>query len=529
MKTAQQKALKDRVDRLKREKQRLTGKLVVLRKEKQILQKELRDTQRLLNETPGAVVLTQDKKVIFANKGLQDLLGYPEEEILGRDFLDFVHPDYVEYSLNLRQRLGSGKPVPDQLENFFVTKDGRPLCCEVRWKKIRYQGKTAFFSDIMGLDRREKEEKQLRQSQKINAIARMAKGLNRDIDRGVRILNEHFSYFQGVGSIADKKAIRSLRRIEAEIETADLISQHLDCLTRLKNNKSEIVLFDPKKIIQDAVSITLPKWLEDPKGDAGINVKTYLRTLSPIEGHPLETRDAFVSMLLNAIDALPEGGEIYLTAEENSGFAWIYIQDNGMGIHNNIKDQIFDPFFTTKDDQHAGLGLSLAYAIIKRQGGEIEVMSREGQGATFIVKLPLAQSPVSPKARRLKNRIKGSRILIIAEGGIVADLMTQLFVSKGGKVIASSASMQGLKLLRKKKFDLVVADLDAPYLKSSGIIPKIKKMDKALPIALVNAGKKRSSRTLKGLGADLVIERPLDMDRISSLVSQAIAMKEAPE
>jgi len=529
MNTTQQKALKGRVDRLKRENQKLKEKLAALRKEKQILQKDSRDTHRLLNETPGAVVLIQDEQVIFSNKGLQNLLGYPEEEILGRNFLDFMHPDYVEYSRNLRPRFGSGKPVPDQFENFLVTKDGKTLRCEVRWKKIRYQGRTAFYIHMMGLDRREKEEKQRRQAQKIKALARMASHLSQDFNKGLSILNERFAQLQVMGSDAEKKVIRSLRRVEAAIETGDLISQQLDCLTKLENNKSDIVLFDPKKVVQDGVAITLPKWQENQEGRVEINVKTYLRALSPVEGHPVETRDAFVCMILNAIDALPDGGEIYLTAEENSGFAWIYIQDNGVGIPDDIKDKIFDPFFTTKGGQRAGLGLSLAYAIINRQGGEIEVMSREGQGATFIVKLPLAQRPVLSKARRVKNKVKDSRILIIAEGGIVSDLLTQLFTSKGGEVIAASDNTQGLNLLRKKKFDLVVADLDAPYLKSSGIIPKIKKMQKCLPIVLVNAGKDRSSLTLKELGADLVIERPLDMDRISSIVSKTIAMKEAPE
>ena len=81
-----------------------------------------------------------------------------------------------------------------------------------------------------------------------------------------------------------------------------------------------------------------------------------------------------------------------------------------------------------------GLGLSLAQAIVNRHKGEIELISKEGQGTTFIIRLPLAPEKPRSKAKGAKKRIRGSNILIIAEEGIVKDLTTQLLVSKGGKV-----------------------------------------------------------------------------------------------
>jgi len=294
-----------------------------------------------------------------------------------------------------------------------------------------------------------------------------------------------------------------------------------------QNKRSDIVLLDLKKTVQNVVAATRPKWegeIKDP--GVRINIKTYLRALSPVEACPQEIQDALASIMLNAIDALPEGGEIYLTTEENNGFAHVYVQDNGVGIPDNIKDKIFDPFFTTKDETRMGLGLSLAYAIINRHKGEIEVMSREGQGATFIIKLPLAPETPPSQAKGAKKRIRDSNIMIIADEVIVKDLLSQLLVSKGGRVTTVSTGMGCMKLLRKNRFDLVIADLDAAYLNAPVIIPKIKNMDKSLAVTLVNAVEEKGrSHTLKKMGADLVIGRPLDMDRTLSLISGVLATR----
>ncbi len=528
MNIAQKKAFKNRIDSLKRENKKLSEKLADLKKEKQLVQRDLRAAQKLLTQIPGPVILVQGPYIVFANEMAWHLLGYTEEELLGHDLFNLVHPRSSEFAKKTIQNLSSGKTVPDQFEVYMRKKNGESLCCEVKWKKIRYHGRTAFLYNVTGLDQRKQEEKKLSQTKKIRTITTMASWLSRDLKKGFKIINENFSQFPGTEAVADKKVIRSLRRFEAAMESGMQISQKLNCLTRLENDPSDVVLFDPKKLVQDAVAMARPQWKED--SNSPVSVKTYLRTLSPVEGHPAEMRDAFVSMILNAVEAMPEGGEIYLTTEENAGSAWIYIQDNGAGISDEIKDKIFDPFFSTRSGGR-GLGLSLAYAIISRHGGEIEVISQEGQGATFIVKLPLSKQPAaSSKANNAKYRIRDLRILIISAGSIALDLLTQEFVSKGGKVTVVYACMEGLKLLKRKKIDLIVADIDTPDLGIAGLAQKAKQIKKHVPVVLVNAGKNgRPSHTLKELGADLIIERPLEMDSITTLISETIATKAASE
>ena len=236
-----------------------------------------------------------------------------------------------------------------------------------------------------------------------------------------------------------------------------------------------------------------------------------------------------MNIILNAVDALPADGEIHLSAEESSGFANIYIQDNGVGIQDHIKDKIFDPFFTTKGNSMPGLGLTMASAILARHEGKIELIDREGQGATFVVKLPLAREKSPSRTKGTKRGVKDSRIMIIGDEDIARGLLLQLLLSKGARVTAVSTGKESLKLLRKEKYDVILVDQGESGLESQKIIPKIRKTDRTLPVGLIKGPdlheKRETPDTPRSIDPDFVIDRPLDMDRVLPLISKALAIR----
>jgi len=517
----QQRALKSWVDRLKDKNQTLREKVTALKKENQILQKALRESRKLFKDIPGVLALVQDGKIILTNEAALKGLGNTEEEVLGRNFLEFIHPDSVEYGRNLHQKRLSGKSVPDQYETYLTTKNGETLCCEVLVKGIRYQGRRAFLLYIRGLDQKKKSETQLLRSQKMEAIVRMASGLSREFNDCLSILDDYALHHNGERVSSEVIPNESLKGIEIIRKKCSSIREKLVTLEMVEYDETNTVNCDLRKIIRDAVGSTRYLWKEAAE-ERGIkvDVKTYLRDVSPVEGNPDELKNIFVNMILNAIDALPGGGEVYLTTEESAGYAYVYIQDNGVGIPDDIKDRIFDPFFTINDGSKVGLGLSIAYVAIKRHGGEVEVMSHKGKGgATFIIKLPIAQKHPSPKTGDAKKKINNSRILVITEGGMVKDILSQLLVDKGGIVTTAYADIEWVKLLGKKKFDLVIADLNMSNLRTSKKISKIKKMHRDRPIILINAEEGEE------FGEDLVIGRPLQMNRVLSLISEVLSNK----
>jgi len=524
MSTDQQHTSKSWGHRLRQENRGLREKIAQLKKESNVLQKELKNTWKLMSNTPAALFLVQQEKIIFANETACRELEYTRKEIYAKTLPDLLHPDSISFANALQQKRPMDQILPDQDETFLTAKSGQILCYEVRVNKIRYQGKTAFLLNMLNLDQRKAEEKRLTQSVKTEALVRIASGFSRELEDSMILLGEHIQEIQGLES-PDNRLLRSLGRIEAVREKGSFLSNHLNCLTKTEYDPSEITLLDLKKVLKKAVNISHPKWTAGSESNAdNIKIKTYLRALSPVYGCKIELEDVFASIILNAIEAMPEGGEIYLTTEEHSGLAHIYCQDNGTGISDGIIDKIFDPFFTTKDGPRRGLGLTLAYAIIGRHEGDIRVISHQDRGSTFLIKLPLGGSAPLLKGKTKKKGLKDARILIIGEGGAVIDILYQLLTSKGSTSTIASSRYESLKLLRGNKFDLVIADQNAPHIETSKMIREIKRLQPDLPVALINARENPETRnTPIKMGADLTIGRPLDIDSLLSLLSSLLA------
>ncbi|HID28571.1 MAG TPA: response regulator, partial [Desulfobacterales bacterium] len=185
-----------------------------------------------------------------------------------------------------------------------------------------------------------------------------------------------------------------------------------------------------------------------------------------------------------------------------------------------LANQKYDQF----TNKYSPLGLTLAHAIIGRHEGDIRVISHQDRGSTFLIKLPLAESAPLFKRKTKKKGLRDSRILIIGEGGALIDILSQLLTSKGSTSTVTSSNHETLKLLRGKKFDLVIADQNVPNIETSKMIRERKRLQPGLPVALINARENPGSRnTPIKMGADLAIGRPLDIDRLLSLLSSLLA------
>jgi len=510
--------------RLRQENRGLREKIARLKRETGLLQKDLGNTWKLISNVPGALFLVQQEKIVFANETACRELGYTRKEICAKTLPDLLHPDSFSFVKEIQQGRPSDQVLPDQNETSLTAKSGQTLCYEVRVNKTRYQGKPAFLVNMLNLDQRKTQEKRIRQSVKTEALVRMASGFSREMEDCMILLGEHIQKIQ-LPESPDNRLLRSLGRIEAVREKGVFLANHLDCLTRDEYDPSEITLVDLKKALKKAVNISHPKWMAGPESKAdNIKIKTYLRALSPIYGCKRELEDVFVNIILNAIEAISGEGEIYLTTEEHSGLAHIYFQDDGTGISEGIIDKIFDPFFTTKDRAQRGLGLTLANAIIRRHKGDIRVISHPGRGSTFLIKLPLVGKTPLFKAKTKKKGLKDSRILIIGEKGVMIEILYQLLTNKGCTITLASSLYESFKLLRANKFDLVIADQDAPDIETGKTVREIKGLQPDLPVALINAPGNPGSRDVPiKMGADLAIGRPLDMDRLLSLLSGLLA------
>jgi PAS domain S-box-containing protein len=527
MRKAQQDYWRKRFEKLKDENQILREKLAILKRETRDLQRVIRNNSKMFHSIPAGILLVQQGIIVDINRGSLEHLGYSPEEVIGRSFLDFVHPELKKDMKDLHNKRISGKRVPSQYETDLVTKDGERIPCEARVKRIRFNGRRAFLVNVTLLEKRKKRERDLIQSKKKEALMTMASGLNRKLSHDLKGMRENMQLVKGALHSENGDLVKGLENIEAASSEITNTTRVLERIANRKRDPSDDVLLDLRKVVKKAISLTNPI-LQDlaERRKQKINLKTYLRSVSPIKGDPEEIQDLAIHLILNAVEAMPHGGDLYLTTEENAGYAHIYIQDSGVGIPAPIKDRIWDPFFSTKGKDGLGLGLSLSHAIVKRHKGEMEVTTQKDHGTTFTIRLPIAKKDQRAKPRSGIRKIKNAQILMIGDEDMVSELLSQVFVSRGHKVVMVSSGSEGLQKLRKKKFDLVVADSTATDMDRAALVQKIRKMKRELSFVLMTdqAGGKRSGAT-KRSAFDLIITKPLDVDNVVRQVEDLLRHK----
>ena len=152
----------------------------------------------------------------------------------------------------------------------------------------------------------------------------------------------------------------------------------------------EVGPVDLDRTIHEAVELTRPHWQTAAQSGIRYEIGIDAELIPPVAGVAEELRDAFTNVLVNAFDAMPDGGQIIVRLGRDGDHAVVIIHDTGQGMSEQTRQQMFDPFFTTKGPQRNGLGLSVVWGIVTRHGGTIGAMSAMGTGTTFTIRLPIS-------------------------------------------------------------------------------------------------------------------------------------------
>ncbi len=502
--------------KLKNENRDLKNKLDVLRDETALLNRDLKRQRKIFWHNPLPAILVSQENIKFVNQAAIKLLGYSLDDLLGKNIFNLIHQDSIDHIRRIYQKRISGKLVSFKHEVYLKKKSGNKCLCEMLVKDLRYQGRLAFLVNIILLEERKLKERRYAHAVKMESVNKMASCIRNQENYLLKSLRLHINTLKGLEQYRNPDLGRVIMALEDDVNKASRFVKHLAVLSGSINGSNS--LLDISKVVQEALLITKTKWTrEQSNQELNIRINTFIRSNAKVKGQAGDLMEAIGHVLFNAMEAIAEGGEIYVTTETHAGFVHIYIQDNGSGMDNETRDRIFDPFFTTKSGKLDGLGLSLAHSILKSHGGSIEVLSQEGQGSAFTIKLPIEDG--SPKrVNPTKTSLKGSHILLFSQDGILKDLLFQVLLNKNAYVLAVDNIRDCMKLLNKKDFDLVVAKLSQSYKKTFNIIGKIKSFKESMPIVLVDAQDQNND-----FGADIIIYRPLEMNNFLGTISQILA------
>jgi signal transduction histidine kinase len=310
--------------------------------------------------------------------------GFSRDEIQkGSDRSSDPGKEPVIYEADVFQKNGGKRKVEVSGAQFFLpTGEGHAII---------------YLKDIT--DKKHMEEC-LIQSEKLKALGEMAAGVAHDLNNVLgailgRVQLIKLGLMKGRGEsgrISDETIEQELEIIEqASMDGAHTI-QKIQEFTRSKKDESQFISVDVNEMIDKAIELVKTKIKDEAEAKGiQIEVRTIKGEVPQVMGNPSELREVLLNILINSIDAMPEGGTVTFKTGEENDHVFIEASDNGTGIPETIRHRIFDPFFTTKGVRRSGLGLSVSYGIIRRHSGEIQVKSQEGAGTTFMIKLPAAK------------------------------------------------------------------------------------------------------------------------------------------
>lgn len=520
MKPGYETHLEKRIEELKAQTRRFKDELRAVKSELEACRLDLKRREKIYQAVPSAVVLVIEGLIEDVNGTVAEQLAYSPEELLGRDFMSIVAPESKALVREVHAGRVARKAVPEQYEAVFMTRDGRPFPFEVRVRKILVGRKSAFVLSLTPMEkRREREENRLR-AKKTEAVLTMASALSgafgsycSELQGGVERLVRAASGRQGDFA----QEIQGLESVVAEvIETGSL----LNTLARDRMNPSEARPFYFRDVVREAVSLGRAAIAADAREPPLHQVKTYLRSGSRILGNPEELRDVIAHLVKNSLEAMPDGGQLYVTSEEIGGVAQLTIMDNGTGVPEQIMDRIFDPFFTTRGERSSGIGLSVAYAVIQRHGGGIEVTSEKGLGTEIRVSLPVAPPDPASTERPPDRPRRPEKVLVIAAGRVLRDVLDRLITARGWQVVTASGRSEGLARFRREKFGGVIVEQGRLGVeKAVSLCRRLKAGNESLPVVLiVDDGVIQDTELINGNAApfDLVISKPLFMEKFQA-------------
>jgi signal transduction histidine kinase/ActR/RegA family two-component response regulator len=242
------------------------------------------------------------------------------------------------------------------------------------------------------LDKLHKAQQQIIQQERLRALGQMASGVAHDFNNALApILGYSELLLVSPRALDDKeKVIEELGIINTAAKDAAKVVSRLRQFFRRRQQGDMLVPVEVRRVIDRAISLAQPRWRNEALAHGiTITVKTDLERVPTVLGDEAELREAFINLIFNAVDAMPEGGEILFRTLVDGDHLAVVVSDTGTGMTDEVRRRCLEPFFTTKNERGTGLGLASVYGTIERHKGTIEVESQQGKGTTFKIRLPI--------------------------------------------------------------------------------------------------------------------------------------------
>jgi len=475
--------------------------------ERKLAEEELRRSQQKLRihleHTPLAVVEWDlDFRVTAWNPSAERIFGYSRQEAIGQRGSFIVHPQFRERVDQVWQTLLQQKGATHNAgENDNITKDGRVISCE--WYNTplvdesgRVLGVASLVQDVT---ERVALEERLRQSQKMEAVGRLAGGVAHDFNNLLTVILG-YSQILADGVPAGSRLADSTAQIKSAADRASGITRQLLAFSRKQ-------VLSPRVINLNDIVLNLDSLLRRLIGEDVEVVTMPSNDLGSVKADPGQIEQVIMNLALNARDAMPHGGKLTLeTANaqlddsysqrhlpaEPGRYVMLAVTDTGHGMSPETQARIFEPFYTTKEvGKGTGLGLSMVYGIVKQSGGYIWVYSEPDRGTSFKIYLPRVDEPAESAGAqsRPKSVQRGTEtVLLVEDDPQLRQLSSSVLTHCGYRMLVASSPEEGIEICRANHRDirLLVTDVVMPRMNGRQLAEQIQQVSPNVKVLYIS-------------------------------------------
>lgn len=461
------------------------------------------------------------------NEAWQSVLGTPDSPwaMLPEDDQELTTASVLE--------AGKGSLVTNQVVNAHTPDRDEPLPVLLNFVPVHGDergGQRITAVTISGEVMAEPPSWMISQTQRhrMEALGRMTMGVAHDLNN---LLSGLIGHIELLKEKAKRNGITdwiqsSIQTIETTAEDGASLIEKLQRYIREDTQKhfERVVL---SSLIEDCITITQPYWYNEPRRQGiEIDVERQLGDVPDVMGAASELREVFVNLILNAVQAMPDGGTITFETYTNDQQAvCARVTDTGIGMGEEVQKNIFEPLFTTKGDQGTGMGLSASYGIIQEHGGDIEVTSEPGKGTTFTLIFPPAdesepeREPAQPEPTPTEN----VRVLVVDDEEMVRSIVTQLLSLNDHEVDRASSGNEALTMFEDTYYDIVFTDFGMPEMTGAELARRLRAMAPDLPVILLTG----YTDTEEAAGeVDDILSKPFKLDELEATIQKYVFSSE---
>jgi len=373
------------------------------------------------------------------------------------------------------------------------------------------------------------------QQERLRALGQIASGIAHDINNALSPAALYTQSLLAHDERLSEQAREQLTVIQRAIEDVAQTVQRMRAFYMPRGLERTLSPIDLNQVLVQVIDLTRVRWQNMPQ-ERGVVVRVesdLAPDLPRVLGAESEVRDALTNLTLNAVDALPEGGQITFRTrlDARDDEVVVEIRDDGVGMSETTRSRCLEPFFTTKGERGTGLGLPMVFGMLQRHGGELEIDSEPGRGTTMRLIFPVAPTGAALRALQATAALPPLRILLVDDDPLVLKSLRDTLELDNHEVVTADGGQAGIDEFAGAvdagaRFDLVITDLGMPYVDGRKVAARVRQLDGKVPVIMLTGWGHRLVATQDmPEHVDRVLSKPPKMgelrDAIAGLIRQS--------